>query len=583
MHSDTISFKKPFLAGLCSLLAALLLTGCQNPPSGSSNGESSFEAFTNQYFIEEITSNTINLHYCVENPAAFGITDYDISLGHTSDESRVSSANGLRNTISQLQSYDYEKLSLENQLTYDVLLDYLNTQLSLSRYALYEEPLSFSGGLQMELPILFAEYEFACEQDVKDYLQLIALADEYFNQIMNFEAEKSNNGLFMSSDLCELVVKSCESFLSEKEDHYLITSFASRLESLDISEQKKASYTRQNLTILEKQFFPAYEKMISDLNVLKYTGTNDLGLCYLADGKNYYELLVYAETGCNDSLDAIFRRIENQRLQDLLVCAQLQEKNSLLLQECSYLEWEMTDPDAMLTRLKSEILADFPTPPKCTYKINYVEPALEDYLAPAFYIVAPVDNYMENVIYINDGYISSDIYAFTTLAHEGYPGHLYQTVMTYEYEYPLVRSVLNYSGYVEGWATYIEMLSYEYAGLKEDVAAFLSHNQSATLSLYASSDIGLHYYGWSMEEMKAFWAGYGITDEEVVNQIALLILSEPGNYLKYYVGYIEFLELKNYAKELFGAEYSDKQFHQAILDIGPAPFSILKEYLPKYY
>jgi uncharacterized protein (DUF885 family) len=155
--------------------------------------------------------------------------------------------------------------------------------------------------------------------------------------------------------------------------------------------------------------------------------------------------------------------------------------------------------------------------------------------------------------------------------------------MTYNYEYPLVRSTLNYSGYVEGWATYIEMLSYHYAGLEDNVATFLSHNQSATLSLYASSDIGLHYYDWTMDELKEFWAGYGITDETVIKQIAQLILSEPGNYLKYYIGYIEFLELKDYAKDLFGTEYSDKAFHKAILDIGPAPFAILEKYLPKYY
>jgi len=53
--------------------------------------------------------------------------------------------------------------------------------------------------------------------------------------------------------------------------------------------------------------------------------------------------------------------------------------------------------------------------------------------------------------------------------------------------------------------------------------------------------------------------------------------------LKHYIGYIEFLELKEYAKDLFGSEYSDKQFHQAVLDIGPAPFSLLEKYLPKYY
>ena len=404
----------------------------------------------------------------------------------------------------------------------------------------------------------------------------------YFDQIIDFEAEKSDNGMFMSSDLCELVIDSCENFLLNKEEHYLISSFESRLKTLNLSESQKASYIRQNKTILEKQLFPAYETMIKKLTELKDTGKNNLGICYFKDGDTYYEKLVYAETGCDDSVDVIFRRIENQRLQDLLACAQLQQENDNLITECSTLTWKIDDPVEMLTTLQSAILKDFPTPPNCDYQINYVEPALQEYLAPAFYIVAPIDNYTENVIYINNGYISSDIYAFTTLAHEGYPGHLYQTVMTYTYELPLVRSILNYSGYVEGWATYIEMLSYNYADIKEDVSSFLSHNQSATLSLYASSDIGLHYYGWTMEELKEFWAGYGITNEATIKKIAQLILSEPGNYLKYYIGYIEFLELKEYAKELFGINYSDLSFHQTVLDIGPAPFSIIEKYLSDY-
>ena len=589
MKLHTPFLKRLLSMGLSITLVVCSLSGCQktlpyNDLSSEATSENeSFELFTNQLFLEEITANTINLHYCVDNPASVGIEDYDISLGDFSKEARDASSEYLKETLSEVISFNYDMLSLENQLTYDILVDYLNTQINLCKYDLYQEPLGFSSGLQMELPILFSEYKFTCEQDVKDYLEMIALTDEYFDQIIDFEIEKSNHDMFMSADLCQLVVDSCQDFLIDRENHYLISSFDSRLEELGLSESKKASYKRQNQTILEKQLFPAYEKLIRELNQLKDTGKNNQGICYFDEGKEYYEYLVLSETGCEDTIDVIFRRIENQRMNDLVACSKLQEKNENLIAECSYLEWEMANPEAMLDSLQSSILEEFPAPPDCNYEINYVDPALEEYLAPAFYIVAPIDNYTENVIYINDGYISSDIYAFTTLAHEGYPGHLYQTVMTYTYEYPWVRSIVNYGGYVEGWATYIEMMAYHYAGLKEDVATFLSHNQAATLSLYATSDIGLHYYGWTFEEMKAFWAGFGITNEAVINEITQLILSEPGNYLKYYVGYIEFLELKEYAKDLFGNDYSDKQFHKAILDIGPASFSILEKYLPKYY
>lgn len=578
MKSISAILKKKLIPiGLCTCLMTTALCGC-----GKKN-EVSFQEYTQNLFLDEITANTLNLHYCVENPAALGISDYEITLGNYSKETREETAAYMKNLLSDLDNYAYLSLTLEEQLTYDVLSDYLSTQLELCSFDYYQEPLSFSGGLQMQLPILLAEYEFNSEQDVKDYLKLIALVDEYFSQVMEFEAEKSDKNLFMSDEQCQLVIDSCEAFLEDTDEHYLMTTFENRLNALDLSNQKTASYIKQNKTILEKQLFPAYEEMILKLENLMGTGTNDGGICHFENGKEYYELLIYAETGCDDSVDVLFERIETQRIEDLVSCTALQQKDATILEQCMYLEWEMEDPESMISFLQNQILEDFPAPPAAECVINYVDPAMEEYLAPAFYIVAPIDNYDENVIYVNEGYVSSDIYAFTTMAHEGYPGHLYQTVMTYEYDFPNVRTILNYSGYVEGWATYIEMMSYYYAGLDENVASFLSHNQSATLSLYASSDIGLHYYGWTMEEMYAFWEGYGITNQSVIKEIARLILSEPGNYLKYYVGYMEFLDLKDYAKETFGSNFSEMEFHRAILDIGPAPFHIIENYLEEFY
>ncbi len=578
MNRRITSRKKRILSlGLVLCMTASVFSSCGNKE------EVTFAEYTENLFREEIAANTINLHYTVEDPAAVGIEEYEISLGDFSKEAREESLDYLLETKEELEAYEDADLTLEEQLSYDLLMDYLDTQIEFCEYDLYQEPLSFSGGLQMELPILYAEYEFKNEQDVKDYLELIALSDEYFEQIMDFEREKSEAGMFMSDDLCQKVIDSCEAFLENKEDHYLITTFENRLDKLNLSEKDYENYTKQNKEILEEQLFPAYEDMIADLEELLGTGTNENGICYFDNGEDYYELLVYAETGCEDDVDEIFDRIEEQRMDDLLACSLIYQKNPAIFDECSSLNWEMDNPNEMLLLLQDEILESFPEPPDCTYAINYVDPALEAYLSPAFYIVAPIDNYKENIIYINEGYISSDIYAFTTMAHEGYPGHLYQTAMTYDYDYPNIRSVLNYSGYVEGWATYVEMMSYHYAGLDEDVASFLSNNQSATLSLYASTDIGIHYYGWTADDVYDFWADYGISDEEVIKEITQLILSEPGNYLKYYVGYIEFLELREEMEDKYDSDFSEVEFHRAILDIGPAPFYIIDEYFEDFY
>lgn len=563
----------------CLLLFLILfissLTGCSK--------DETFEEFTHSLFLDEITSNTINLHYSLENPSEYGIQNYTISLGDFSKNSRESAATRLEETLSTLNTYPYLTLTTEEKLTYDILEDYLNTQRSLCEYDLYQEPLSASGGIHMELPILFAEYEFNCEQDVKDYLKLISLTDEYYEQILEFEREKADAGLFMSDTMCQEVIDSCESFLENREDHYLSSTFKSRIAKLNLSEKKESSYLEQNEAALEKHVFPAYDTLITELSTLLGSGINDLGLCYFPEGQKYYELLVYANTGCDDSIDQLYRKIELQRMNDLITCAEIQSQDTTIVEKCTFLEWEMTDPEAMVSCLQEEILNDFPSPPEATYEINYVEPSLEDYLAPAFYIVAPMDNYLENTIYINNAYVTNDLYGFTTLAHEGYPGHLYQTVMSYEYQLPEIRSILNYPGFTEGWATYIEMMSYDYARLDTNLSTMLSLNQAATLSLYASSDIGLHYYGWTKEDMYAFWAGFGISDTDTIDEITQLILSEPGNYLKYYVGYLEFLSLQDYAQTILGEEFSLKEFHRTILDMGPAPFAILEKYFLEYY
>ena len=388
----------------------------------------------------------------------------------------------------------------------------------------------------------------------------------------------------MSDSACMGVIESCESFLKTKNNSFMISTFENRLMEVEgLSENEISTYKEENASILEKQFFPAYEYLISELTELLGSGTNELGLCFYENGADYYELLVYSETGCNDSIEEIYGAIDSQRNKDLIVCADLQEKDETILDRCSSLEWELDDPNEMLKLLQEKMENDFPAPPETTYEISYVDEALEDFLSPAFYITAPIDNYNENSIYINNASMYTDIYYFTTLAHEGYPGHLYQTVSSYNYGLSPIRSIMDFSGYVEGWATYVEYLSYDYADVDKDITAFLSHNQSATLSLYATSDIGLHYYGWTLDDMYNFWGSYGITDEAIIKEITDYILSEPGNYLSYYVGYLQFLELKDYTEELYGADFSLKEFHRTVLELGPAPFHIIEKYIPEYY
>lgn len=559
-----------FLAAVLSIIYAAILS-----PAGKST--SSFSEFCTTLFREEMKSNTMNLHFTLKDPKAAGIDSYEITLGSLSGDSPHNQARQLKKLSEELKKYSHRSLKGKDRLTCRLLSDYISRQQNLAAYPYYDEPLTPSGGVTSQLPVLLAEYTFRNTRDIKDYLGLLSQMDTYFLGILDYEQKKADAGLFMSDEACLKVIEGCEVFTEHPDDNFLIDTFSNRLNAMDgLTDTQKNAYLKQHSKVLSDHVIPAYSQMIKGLTMLLGRGHNNWGLCNFPEGKAYYEAVVSADTGCDDSVEDLFSQITKARREDLTFCQNLLEKNPKLASQSPKPDAALKEENAMLSRLQKEILTDFPAPPQTEVEICHVDPALSEYLAPAFYITAPIDDISHNRIYINDAKNDTDIYYFTTLAHEGYPGHLYQTICTSSYGAPEVLSLLNYPGYTEGWATYTEMQAFYYAGLDQDLASLLQHNQAATLSLYATADIGIHYFGWEKEKNAAFWSEYGVDDTATVKRITDLILEEPGNYLKYYVGYLKFRQMR----EQFALEnksFSVSAFHEAILRTGPSPFSVLEE------
>lgn len=559
-----------FLAAVLSIIYAAILS-----PAGKSTG--SFSEFCTTLFREEMKSNTMNLHFTLKDPKAAGIDSYEITLGSLSGDSPHNQARQLKKLSEELKKYSHRSLKGKDRLTCRLLSDYISRQQNLTAYPYYDEPLTPSGGVTSQLPVLLAEYTFRNTRDIKDYLGLLSQMDTYFSGILDYEQKKADAGLFMSDEACLKVIEGCEVFTEHPDDNFLIDTFSNRLNAMDgLTDTQKNTYLKQHSKVLSDHVIPAYSQMIKGLTMLLGRGHNNWGLCNFPEGKAYYEAVVSADTGCDDSVEDLFSQIAKARREDLTFCQNLLEKNPKLASQSPKPDAALKEENAMLSRLQKEILTDFPAPPQTEVEICHVDPALSEYLAPAFYITAPIDDISHNRIYINDAKNDTDIYYFTTLAHEGYPGHLYQTICTSSYGAPEVLSLLNYPGYTEGWATYTEMQAFYYAGLDPDLASLLQHNQAATLSLYATADIGIHYFGWEKEKNAAFWREYGVDNTATVKRITDLILEEPGNYLKYYVGYLKFRQMREQLA-LENKSFSVSAFHEAILRTGPSPFSVLEE------
>ena len=607
-HCRTISVRI-FLTAL--IVLCFLLIGCQDQTEEGQNRE--FQKFTKEVFCRETASNTINLHYTLKNPEKYGIKEIPITYG-TLETGKQDTLASIENIRHGMEEFDHEKLSSQNRLTYDVLDYYLECLKEEAEYTLYDEPLGLVSGIHTQLPVVLSEYQFYGKKDVDIYLELLKKTPEYFQSVIAFEKAKSDAGLFMSEKAAKQVVEQCQAFMNMGQDNYLISTFVERIDQVkELTEKEKSTYIQRNALMLGSYVLPAYSRLSAAMQELMETGRNEQGLCYLPEGKEYYEQSVRFATGSErsvlemkeltqrqivDDLEAMERVLgiagkmagqggngntarrdagENEEENITQASVNVPQKVASLIgnpeEAHEAAAMDMANPVSILTGLKKE--------PDSTVSIKYVPEALQGQLSPAFYMIPAIDSFQENVIYVNQAHMGNALTLFTTLAHEGFPGHLYQTVYYAGTNPDPVRSMVSIGGYIEGWATYAEMCSYYLAPITKEQATILQKNSSIILGLYTLTDIGIHYEGWSREDTMAFLSNYGIQDMGAVDRIYDLVLGSPGNYAKYYIGYVEFLELKKeYAAEK-GTEFSQKEFHENILRTGPAPFKLVEEYMGK--
>lgn len=570
--------------------------------------EKRFVNITSRIFLGEMTSNTLNMHYSLAAPVNYGIYDYDAILPGYSAEGSKNAQIAAENTLAALKAIHKERLSSQDAYLYELLVRSLENSMELSSYTYYQEPLSPSSGMQVQLPVLLAEYAFRCERDVKDYLSLLDQTDEYFASLLTYEQEKAAAGLCMPAFALRQVREQCDTIVTKEEleqgTHFLQVTFQERLKELckqgEITLEEAQGYLVQNDRLLKTVLLPAYIALGDGLILLEDNSIPLAGLAAFPKGKDYYQALLASQTGSYRSVEQI-QNMLTQQFTDVydsfqkLVHAHPEIAESYPAnREISFPFTEVTD---MLNDLQQRMMREFPViPGTSTYvTVKSVSDTLDDYCAPAFYLTAPLDDTDQNVIYINEKKTPSGLDLYTTLAHEGYPGHLYQTVYNNRSaaargERP-VRELLWYGGYLEGWALYVEFHSFDYAsdllkenGLEQE-ALFVQiekYNRSLQLCLYSMLDIMIHYEGASYSQITKVLESFGITDEASVQAIYTYIALEPCNYLKYYLGYLEIVSLQNTAVELWGAEYSDYQFHRFLLEAGPSDFIALNELLAQW-
>lgn len=604
--------KKPYRMSprqlLISILLLLLFTLLVCLPFSPKWDQAKFKKFSEELYIQEMSSNTLSLHYSLADPAAFGITDYSVTLPLLTPGSEEMRPAYLKKLLERLHQIHRSNLPTEESYAYDCLEHELLLSQDLAWFPYFSDPLSPTQGIQCQLPILFSEYQFRSLRDVEEYLTLLSQTGLFFDSLIAYEQQKAARGLLMALPSLQKLEEQCYTIVTSDDlksgEHFLQTSFRERLEELSheipLSEELQKDYIARNNAILTDILAPSYQSLKQGMKALEtYAPAETGGLCRWPGGKEYYRLLLEQETGSSKAPEELHSLLEQKLASETSAIRKLSEDYPSCLENLradSHQDLGLDDPYQILEDLKNRIAEDFPTLtsvgafPQVTVKT--VSPSLQSSSAPAFYLTSPIDGTERNVIYVNPQSTSSSLELYTTLAHEGFPGHLYQNAYTASHLLSLpesrLRQLISCGGYLEGWALYVEQRSHDYASRllasqnrpADAVCVQIEkHHRSLMLCLYSLLDLMIHYEDATPEEIAAYLAPFGVEDSPAVQRLYDYICETPCNYPKYYVGCLEILELKQIAEELWSEDYTDLDFHTFLLKWGPADYSSLNEML----
>ena len=579
-------------ASICFiLLSGTILFGCGQASTQTSLKQKKFDRFLNSCFREYAAENTVTLHFKLSNPSAYGIkTPVSPTYGDLSSDTLKKNCSRSKELLQKLYTFPTSSLTKKQKLTWQIFQDYLNESIMNEKYILYSSPLG-TNGLQSEIPVTLSEYRLDNEKDIKDYLSLVNQVPELFTQILDFEQERRNAGIISPSFVISDTIDQIDQFLNASEENNpLIQSFEERLAEVEsLSKDQKASYIANNRLLVTDKVLPAYKSLKTSLqaytNDSKKTSSKER-LCEYKNGQDYYKFLLMSNVGTDFSPEDCITILEAQLKNTVKDISSLTAKNKDLYTEYLSAVPALSAPKEIMNTLKNDSLVEFPEIKNISCQLKNVPDALSGTSACAFYLVPPIDSTKDNIIYINKSRVDSNE-LFSTLAHEGYPGHLYQTNYFLTTNPSPLRTFLHCAGYDEGWGTYAQLYSYNFIKFKnvdeqttKQLRQLYRDNDLLSLSLSSLCDLYVNYKNYDENALVNYLQTYGI-DKDGAQNLYRYVIENPTTYLSYSIGYYELDQLKQTMSDSLGKAFKISDFHEAVLNVGSCNFSILRQEIEK--
>ena len=567
---------KEELTGKIPELSELLDTTAQKPSevvekeNGNPQTNEAFLALDREIFTWYATDDITMLDQFCYDPSAFGIDEsaVPVILGDLSEEHHAEWITSCRRWLDRLQKFDADNLSEQYRFAYDTYIRYFENELESEDLFYYYEPLEEYVGIHVNLPLLFGLYTFRNIADVEHYLTLLQDVPRYFGQILAIEQKRAELGIFMTEASLEAILTDLDHVIENRNTSYLQTTFREALDDATwIDSEQKLAYYQQNDEIVRTVYTDAYQTLRDGLSALQpycraKVGAKELG----ADSLRYFALQIRTESGSDWTIDETIDFLETSAMD--LYYPLMAANNKSSGRKNTITTGTVEGDERYLKTLITDIV---PPMPAVSRTLRNIPPELQEGFSPAAYLIPPVDHYTDNTILINPTAKTN----LLTLAHEGYPGHMYQ--YTYQYALgtiPLFQMAIEPIGYAEGWANNAEYSIAKRAdmfGTAECMTSVLNSNLSNLIVLTAS--LKVNGKGATKEDVKAFLTEWGM--ESYLDRIYEIAVDMPIYYCKYVMGFCRQYEITENCREIF--DFRDKDYYEEYLSWGPGGFDLLEE------
>ncbi len=541
------------------------------------HAEESFSDFEDELFQEMMSEDYTTLHFSLRDYQKYGIEKPDVNIGDASWDDYEDSVEDCDEYLKKLQSFDYDSLSETEQKDYRTIAFYLERNKELNSYPYFDWAFNSAEGVIDNLLTTFTEFVFYEKEDIDDYLATLSSVPAYLDQCLENTKKQAAKGYFLTDAMLKATEDAIEKFVDKKDDNELIKIFDENIDAFDgLSAEEKEAYKKKNQEIVLNAYIPSYEKVAEELQKLKGSRKADYNVSSLDGGSEYYAALARYKTSIDADVETI-----------LDICTQYIEKSVDelydIMQNHSEVTEETLDFDSaedVLSYLEGHLDA-FPVLDKVYYNVQYLDPSVANDSIVAYYLSPPVDDMRDNVIKINGDNVSDVIDLYTTLAHEGFPGHLYQTNYYIQQQPSLLRTQLTMMGYQEGWGMFAEGQALHVSGLSEYASEYQKINIELNYVLSAAVDLGVNGLGWSTKDVSKYLDRLDLNGS-IAKDLYDFATLQPGTILPYGVGIAMFELLENKAKNALGNDFDQKAFNEVLLNDGNRPFEVVEDDVNAY-